>query len=146
MIVDGLNFIKTKHYFCSNLDRSTKIQWSKRLLLHSASETEEAMGRHHGQWQVISSSHYGALNFDSILPTWSRRHKKLTLLTCGDANGSHRVGSVGVVRLGFNGIEVFFRRCSDFEGMCRSFVVLPFCFSSDQLLQMVAENSNFVAT
>jgi hypothetical protein len=97
MIVDGLNYIKRKHYFRSNLDHSTKIQWSKRLLLHSAGETEEAMGRHHGQWQVISSSHYSALNFDSILPTWSRRHKKLTLLTCGDANGSQRVGSVGVV-------------------------------------------------
>jgi hypothetical protein len=135
-----------KSYFCSNPDHLTKIQWSKRLLLHSVGETEEATGRHHGQWQESLGLHYNALDFDPILPTRSRRHKELILLTCGNANSSHRVGSVGVVRAGFNGIEVLFWRCSDFKGVRQSFLVLPSSFLSGQLLQTVAENSNLVAT
>jgi hypothetical protein len=126
LILDSPNFIKMKRYFHSNFNRSTKIQWSERLLLHSTSEIEEAMGRRHGQRQESSGSHYSALNFDLILPMRSRRHKELILLTCG--------------------VEVFFQRCSDFKGMRRSFLVLPSSILSSQLLQMAAENSSLVVT
>jgi hypothetical protein len=61
-------------------------------------------------------------------------------------NGSHRVGNVSAVRAGFNGVEVFFRQCSDFKGVRRSFLVLPYSFLSGQLPQTVVENSNLVAT
>jgi hypothetical protein len=121
----GPDLNKMKGYFCSHPDRSTKIQRSEWLLLHSAGETEEATGRRHGQRQESLGLHYGALNFDLIPPTRSRWHKELILLTCGDVNGSHSVSSVSGVRAGSNGIEV---------------LVLPSSFLSGQLLQTAAEN------
>jgi hypothetical protein len=124
LILNGSDFIKRKGYFCSNLDHSTKIQRSGWLLLHSVGETEEATGRRHGQRQESSGSHYGALNFDLILPTRSRRHKEPILHTCGGENGSQRVGGIGAVQAVYNGGEVFFLRCSDFKDVCRSFLVL----------------------
>jgi hypothetical protein len=51
------------------MGRSNRDLWSKWLLLHSAGETEEATGRHHGQRHESLGLHYGALNFDPILPT-----------------------------------------------------------------------------
>jgi hypothetical protein len=146
LILDGSAFIKMKGYFRSNLDRSTKIQRSRRLLLHSTGETNEMMGRHHSRWQESSGSHYGALNFDLILPMRSRRHKEPILLTCNGENGSQGASGVDVVRVGFNDSEVFFQRCSNFKDVHQSFVVLPSSFSFGQLLQTVAQNSNLVAT
>jgi hypothetical protein len=61
-------------------------------------------------------------------------------------NGSHRVGNIGAVWAGFNGVEVFFQQCSDFKGVRQSLLVLPSSFLSSQLLQTAAKNSSLVAT
>jgi hypothetical protein len=137
--MDDSDQIQRRGVLRSNLGRRLTRGWRRARLLSRSDKIEEVTGRHHGQRQESSGSHYGALNFDPILPTQSRRHKELLLLTCDDENGSHRVGSVGVVRTGFNGVEVFFRRCSNF-------LVLPSSFLSSQLLQTATKNSNLVAT
>jgi hypothetical protein len=104
------------------------------------------MGRRHGQRQESSGSHYGALNFDPILPMRSRWHKELILQTYGEENGRGRVGDGGVVRSVLSDGEDGLRQCSGFKGVCRSFLVLPSSFLSGQLLQTAAENSNLVAS
>jgi hypothetical protein len=108
LVLDGLDLIKTKGYFCSNLDGPSKIQRSGLLLPYSADETEEVAGWRHGQQQESSGGHYGALIFDPILPTRSRRHKGSVLLTCSSKIGSERADVVGAARAGFNSHEVLF--------------------------------------
>jgi hypothetical protein len=95
LVSDGLDLIKTKGYFRSNLDRPSKIQWSGLLLPFSANKLEEVAGWRNGRWQDSSSWHYGALIFDQILTTKSRRHKGSVLLTCGGEIGSERANDVG---------------------------------------------------
>jgi hypothetical protein len=41
LVLDGLDLIKTKGYFCSNLDGPSKIQRSGLLLPYLADETKE---------------------------------------------------------------------------------------------------------
>jgi hypothetical protein len=104
------------------------------------------MGWRHGRWQKSSSSHYGALNFDLILPMRSRWYEEPILLTYGDENESQKVSGIGLVRVGFNYGEVFSRWCSSFKDVHQSFLEFPSSFLSSQLIQMVAESSNSLAT
>jgi hypothetical protein len=96
--------------------------------------------------QESSGSHYGALNFDLILPTRSRRYKELILQTYIEGNSRGRVGNGSAVGSVLGGGEDNLQWCSSFKGVCQSFLVLPSRFLSGQLLQTVAENSNLVAT
>jgi hypothetical protein len=89
---------------------------------------------------------YGTLFLSVILPTQSRWHKGSVLLTCGSGNGPQEVVDGKAARSVVGDGEDGLRRCSCFKGVHRSFLVLPSSFLSDQLLQMVAEKLNFVAT
>jgi hypothetical protein len=44
VVPDGSDLIKTKGYFRSNLDRPSKIQWSKLLLPYLVSENRGGVG------------------------------------------------------------------------------------------------------
>jgi hypothetical protein len=142
----GLDLNKMKGCFHSNLDRPSKIRWLDNFPSTSAwSNRTEPPGRH-GKWQESLGSHYGALNFGLILPTWFRWHKGSVLLTCGSGNRPHEVIDGEAARSAVGNDEGVLRRCSGFKGVRRSFLVLPSSFLSGQLLQTVAENLNLVAT
>jgi hypothetical protein len=52
----GLDLIKMNSYFCSNLDHSSKIQWSKPLLPYSVNENKGGGGV--APWLVVRELGY----------------------------------------------------------------------------------------
>jgi hypothetical protein len=91
-------------------------------------------------------SPYDTILLGVIHPTQSRWHKGSVLLTSGGENGPQEEVDGEAARSAVGDGEDDLWWCSDFKGMCQSFLVLPSSFLSGQLLQTATENSNLVAT
>jgi hypothetical protein len=93
-----------KSYFCSNLDRPSKIQrLGTAFSIRPASARIKLPDRHGHRWRRSSSTHYGAWGKPKLLPTRSRRARGLVLLTFDEENDPLRASGDGLKFLVFDG-------------------------------------------
>jgi hypothetical protein len=135
----GSNLIKTKSYFCSNLDHPSKIQRPRTAFsIRPASARTKSPDRHGHRWRRSSSTRYGAWGKTELVPTRSRRATGLVLLTFSEENDPRRASGCGLKSLVFDSGAWPRLSFSGFKTQLQSFTLV-------QLLRTAVNHARVVA-